>query len=254
MAYNVKKVTFRDGIVDTYIYKKGIETGRHKEKWWLENRKLCGLKKNRNKEDDRRRSASRTKQKIYMLARNQKWDWFVTLTLDPQKIDRFDYDLTVKKLSKWLNNLRRLSPDMFYLFVPEQHKDGAYHFHGLMGNVEGLKFQDSGHKDKKGRIIYNLSNYKYGWSTATPVTNNDSVIHYISKYITKELIKNTLGRKHYWASRNLELPYVDYGFEDEAGKCLLWQHLEEGCVYFKESNNLWNGVQYYKNQPKTSSI
>ena len=46
----------------------------------------------------------------------------------------------------------------------------AWHFHGLLANCDNLTFNDSGHIDKRGRIIYNLTNYKLGFSTATKVT------------------------------------------------------------------------------------
>ena len=36
-----------------------------------------------------------------------------------------------KKVSKWLDHLHRIAPKIRYMVVPELHKDGAYHFHGL---------------------------------------------------------------------------------------------------------------------------
>lgn len=209
MVYNVRSIIYYDGLVDTRIYRKGIEVGQKKKiKGYISKRKRENTEQ--SKEDDRRRSTNRCKNMVYQLARNNRWDWFVTLTLDEKKIDRYDYDLVSTKLTKWLNNLRRICPDMIYMFVPEQHKDGAYHLHGLMGRVENLRFKDSGHKDAKERIIYNVGNYKYGWSTATRVSDNEAVISYILKYITKELIRDTKGKRHYWASKNLEKPKRTY--------------------------------------------
>ena len=62
-------------------------------------------------------SMNRTVNAVYHKARSNTWDWFVTLTFDPDLVDSFDYGLAVAKLSKWLNNLRRLSPDIGYVMV-----------------------------------------------------------------------------------------------------------------------------------------
>lgn len=149
-----------------------------------------------------RQALCRAKQTLYHLARSNVWEWFVTLTLDPQKIDRYNYDEIAKKVRKWFNNLRRKAPDLYFLIVPERHKDGAWHFHGLLGACSGLVFDFSGKYDKLGRPIYNLSNWGYGWSTATEVSSTDCVSSYVTKYITKDMCDATKGRHRYWVSNN----------------------------------------------------
>lgn len=53
----------------------------------------------------------------------------MTLTFDGSKVDRYDYNICLTKCCQWLNNQhKRYAPDLAYLFVPEKHKDGAYHF------------------------------------------------------------------------------------------------------------------------------
>ncbi len=159
-------------------------------------------------------SMSRTVNRLYYLARSNKWDYFVTLTFSPDKVDRFDYDVCVKKFSDWLSRCRRKAPDMKYLVVPEQHKNGAWHFHGLFSCCDALGFTDSGKRDKKGNRIYNIGCYRFGFTTATKVKNTEKVSKYISKYITKELCSVAFGRKRFWASRNLqEAPVTDYCLE-----------------------------------------
>lgn len=147
-------------------------------------------------------SMSRTVNKVYDLSRSNVWDWFVTLTFNPELVDSFDYDCCVKRLSQWLNNIRKICPDLRYLMVPEKHKSGRFHFHGLFACCEGLKFVDSGFKDN-GKVIYNVGNYKAGFSTATRVESNERVVKYVTKYITKELCSVVFNRKRYWTSRNL---------------------------------------------------
>ena len=153
-------------------------------------------------------SRSRTITKLYDIARSNMWEWFFTLTFNPEKVDSFDYSLISKKLSLWLNNMRKKCPDMVYIVVPEQHKSGRWHFHGLFSNVSDLVFVDSGKRTEKGQIIYNVGNYNIGWSTAIQCDASPKVVSYLCKYITKELCQATKGKKRYWASRNVNLPGV----------------------------------------------
>ena len=137
-------------------------------------------------------------------ARSNVWEWFFTLTFNPSKVDSMDYDAVKKALSFWLNNARKRCPEMKYLLVPELHKSGRIHFHGLFANCASLGFVDSEHVTKDGQKIYNVGSYKLGFSTATRIVDNARCTKYISKYITKELCNITFGKKRYWASRNLD--------------------------------------------------
>lgn len=156
----------------------------------------------RDPERSARSSMCRTKNRVYYLARSNVWDWFVTLTFDPDKVDSLDYDSCVKKLSVWLTVCRRKCPGIRYLMVPELHKSGRYHFHGLFADCGALGFTDSGKRDGS-HVIYNIGSYKLGFSTATEVTDPRRVTQYIGKYITKDLCAVSSGRKRYWASRSL---------------------------------------------------
>ena len=230
--YNAKVIGYREGVqVRFYNYicpgKQSKDGKKHKSylKEYREWRKkeenpftgereyipeIDDLRKNR--ERSREVSMNRTKNRSYSLARSNSWDWFVTLTFDSEKVDRYDYSVVSKKLSKWLNNCRKKCPDMKYLVIPELHKDGAFHFHGLFSNCDGLGFVDSGLL-KDGKIIYNIGSYRLGFTTATEVESDQAVVRYITKYITKELCAATFGKRRYWASRNLE--------EAEEWECLL---------------------------------
>lgn len=163
-------------------------------------------------------SMNRTVQKIYEISRANIWDYFLTLTFDRNKLDSSNYNLLCDKVSKWLNNLRsRYAPDLKYLIVPELHKDGKhYHFHGLLANIGNITLKDSGIK-KNGHTIYNMSNWKYGFSTVTKVIDSNKVSAYITKYITKELCAVSKNKRRYWTSKNCDtakisvynLPYED---------------------------------------------
>lgn len=156
--------------------------------------------------ENRKRSCRRTKNIVYDIAKSNEWEWFVTLTFNPDKVDSYNYTVVTKKLSQWLNNIRKKCPDMFYLVVPELHESGRWHFHGLFSKVDSMEFVDSGHMDKKGRVIYNVGAYKLGFTTATRIGHLESCVHYVSKYITKDVVEFTHGLKRYWCSRNVKRP------------------------------------------------
>lgn len=152
-------------------------------------------------------SLNRTRSALYMYARQCSWEYFVTLTYSPDKIDnRYDFLLCMKKVRTWINDCKkRKAADLLYLLVPEQHKDGAWHIHGLLCNTTGLTFTDSG-KRYDGKIVYNLDDWKLGFSTATKVTDTYKVSNYITKYITKDLCDVTPGKQRYFVSKSIPKP------------------------------------------------
>ena len=191
-------------------------------------------------------SMNRTVNKVYHLARSNVWEWFFTLTFDPDKVDSFDYGECVGKLSKWLNNAKRSCPNMKYIIVPELHKSGRFHFHGLFADCANLGFVESGHFTKDKQPIYNIGKYKLGFSTATKIRDNEKVTKYISKYITKDLCSVSFGKKRYWASRNLEECEVEeYIVEgSEMGEYI--QKLKENCKWFKSLESMDLTTTYFE--------
>lgn len=76
---------------------------------------------------------------------------------------------------------------MSYILVPEFHKSGRLHFHGLVGNVPKWKMSKAinPHNNKLIKInntqIYNLDNYKLGYTTISKIKSKEKVTNYISK-------------------------------------------------------------------------
>lgn len=155
-------------------------------------------------------SFNRTKNELFKISRQCEWKYFITLTYDETKIDRYDFDTCMAKANKWFHNQRtRYAQDLQYVFVPEQHKDGAWHIHGLIAQVGNMSFTDSGKKWGE-KPVYNLSGWKNGFSTAVQIgkTQEDilRVSTYITKYITKELCYVTKGKRRYYRSQNIPKP------------------------------------------------
>ena len=162
-------------------------------------------------------ASNRAKNKVYELARANSWDWFLTFTFDREKVDSSNYDVTLKKIKKWLDNQKqRYAPELKYIIIPELHADKVhYHFHGLLADCGDMVFTDSGHK-KRGKPIYNLTGFKFGFTTATKVEDTGRVASYIVKYMTKELNDSLYNRHRYLASRNLKKPeIVEYNLTPE---------------------------------------
>ncbi len=165
------------------------------------------------------RNLKRAKDKIFDIAFMNNFQYFATLTLDGSKVDsRTDVKYLREKLTNFLDNLVKRY-DVKYLLLPEYHKDGAIHFHGLFSG--NLKLVESGFYTSDHRIIYNWSQWKYGFSTVIPIVgNNEHLSKYITKYITKDCQK-IFGKFYFAGGKNLirDVPFyladVDYDEIDE---------------------------------------
>lgn len=192
-------------------------------------------------------SMGRTINAVYSKARANTWEWFFTLTFNPEKVDSFDYEVIVKKLKNWLDRMRRSCPDIGYIIVPEKHPtSGRYHFHGLFKNCEGLGFVSSGKKDRKGNQIYNVGAYNLGWSTATRILDQSRVTRYLAKYISKELVQVAFNKRRYWCSRNLSEPEVTEVILDRDKRQMLVSRLAETASYIKRIENGEVITTYYE--------
>jgi hypothetical protein len=150
-------------------------------------------------------SIARSRSKVLQLGCNNKWDYFVTLTVSPESVvDRYNLKEITKSLLKFFNNYQqRRSSDFKYLVIPEKHKDGAYHFHGFFVNInpEDLVTNEYGYLD--------FAPYckKYGFCSMSPIKDAVACASYVSKYITKDMFSGTIPepRTHlYYSSRGLK--------------------------------------------------
>ena len=183
---------------------------------------------------DRSRRRAAAKCREYALCND--FDYFVTLTLDPKKIDRYSISEAVKRLRVWLDNRVRRN-GLKYILVPELHKDGAVHFHGFF-NACGCHYVDSGTLKVPGakaprrrpacakacakllengaQIVYNISDWSLGFSTAIPLYGERAAaVNYAVKYITKQTEK--IGGRWYYSGGDLRLAdvyYIDFSYRE----------------------------------------
>lgn len=154
---------------------------------------------------------ARAKSRIYEIASCNQWSHFITGTLDAAKYDRYNLSAFRKDLSLFIKHQRRDSqaPDLKYLIIPEQHKDGAWHFHGLMEGLNPQMLSEFG-SDVPYKVRSQYRNYraysrKFGFCSVGEVKNSAAVAAYITKYIGKDMAKTniSLGNHLYYCSKGL---------------------------------------------------
>ena len=175
---------------------------------------------------DMLRSMRRARAKLRRLALSNEFDWFVTLTLDKDRIDRYDPKAIMQRMNRWLDNMVRRH-GLRYVLVPERHQDGAFHFHGFFAG-HGLQAVDSGTislpgqgKPRRpaneaqraewlaqgGHIVYNLPQWDLGFTTAIELYGTYSAaVGYVCKYIGKQEGERPMGRWYYSGGALKEAP------------------------------------------------
>ena len=218
MNYNVKTIEYVDS-VQVRTYKRPVTVSN--KITFPEQKQISKSKERTQKQIEHsiESSVNRTINQIYMLSRANRWDYFITLTIDLQKLDSTDFNLISEKLNIWTNNLKkRYAPDLKYIIVPELHKDKRkWHFHGLFANIGKMSLDFSG-KVCIGKYIYdyvqkpfatkiyNIPLWKYGFSTATVIRDPSRASSYITKYVTKDLCRVLPNQHRYLASQNVDKP------------------------------------------------
>ena len=146
---------------------------------------------------------ARARTAIFEIALCNEFDYFVTLTLDKKKYDRYNLPLFIKDFGQFIRDYRKkYKANIQYLLIPEKHKDGAWHMHGLIKNIprEHLKLNNNGYMD------WEAYSNKFGWISVDKVKNQEAVSKYITKYISKD-IDNTVSEKNkksYYCTRGLK--------------------------------------------------
>lgn len=168
-------------------------------------------------------SISRSKRVILEKALCNHWDWFCTFTIAEENFDRKDLVRWRDTFTQWMRDQRKKGFPIQYLLVPEQHKDGSWHAHGLFSGLpdaELISFKEmdkQGYRSSKGRRLakklrtsdyFNWPAYQknFGFCSFGRIKNSVAAGFYITKYITKDndrMVKD-VGLHSYYVSRGLQ--------------------------------------------------
>lgn len=229
---------------------EGDTSGKHK----------TGTKNTVGNKEKLEESLSRTRAAIFELALCNDWEWFVTLTLNPEYHDRKDLNNYKKKLSTWLKNYNRIHKTKIkYLLIPEQHADGqSWHMHGLLMGLPEEQLQEFTEQErlpikilieiKRGHKVYTWEAYRkaFGYITISKTRHAESVAKYITKYITKSIEQTTIGPNDhlYYCSKGLkraELIHegqltkeLDEDYSNEYVKIKTVKSFDEAIQYFED--------------------
>lgn len=165
----------------------------------------------------------RAKSRIQEYVMCNDWDMFVTLTLDKKKYDRYNLKKFHQDLTRFIRNRNRVgNNEIKYLFIPEEHKDGAWHIHGFVSGLDSSELRLFSldetlplyirEKLKNGQKVYQWTKYyeKFGFCDLEPIRDKARASSYVRKYITKELaqcVKET-GAHMYYCSRGLNVAEI----------------------------------------------
>ena len=155
-----------------------------------------------NDEELERISLSRTKRNIKELALCNCFTHFATITINSEFCDRFSLQASQDKLKYIIQErIRRKNKDFAYIFITEKHKNGAFHFHGLIKNLDDLYTNENGFLSHK---AFDEIGFNSFLKINTENNNSyDKVCSYITKYITKDCVKNE-NNQIYISSRGLK--------------------------------------------------
>lgn len=196
--------------------------------WESEDRQRPDSKAGAGGPDDR--ALRRARRRVQDLALSNTFDYFVTLTLDKTRVDRYDADAVGAKLRRWLSNQVQRH-GLRYILVPELHRDGAIHFHGFFNDA--LPVVDSGRMtnapghgrpvkprsaaqrarwiDAGARPVFNLPGWSLGFTTAVELYGSyPAAVGYVCKYIAKDSRK--VGGRWFYHGGGLAEP-VDFPVE-----------------------------------------
>jgi hypothetical protein len=203
-----------------------------------------------NDEDNAKRSLRRAKSTAFdLILSNYDLDTFCTLTYAPEAVeDKFSYDDCYDKLKIWLSNgvQRR---DLKYVLVPERHKSGAIHFHALCNrdaiDLEIARSANTGRPlTHHGRPIFNITNWKHGFSTAEKIANGEADREAVSKYIFKYMGKQNgekIGGRFFLHGGNLQKPICLYGDSEQE-----FFGDARGSTTYQNEINVLPGVTYWE--------
>ena len=136
-----------------------------------------------DKEEVERISLSRSRRNIRELALSNNFEYFCTLTISSSSCDRFSLTECQNRLRRKLKTLKQYNKNFGYIFITEKHKNGAYHFHGLVKGIDNFYTNEYGY-------LSNKTFDQLGFNSFSKIKDYNKCCNYITKYITKDCVKN----------------------------------------------------------------
>jgi len=213
-----------------------------------------------SEEEKLERSKRRTYTAVKDIALSNVFELFATFTF---KANRYDDEVSRKKMVGWLKRQRKQDKQFQYLIVSELHKrceecvenkvmvcihdkrPKALHFHALVNGYTGKLVRAINKKTgsplvKGRRMVYDFPNFTLGNSEVYIIgdTEEDRIKSgfYLLKYLKKDM-PTFKSKKRYWNSRGLNKPLTienpqewylavipDHLFETQYGKYLFFNN------------------------------
>lgn len=167
-------------------------------------------------------SLCRSRRIIRDLILCNPFEYFCTFTFAPERVDRYDFAECKRKITKlFMNYKNRYSPSFRYLLVPERHKDGAWHFHGMVAGLltehltVPLTIWVHPYKNREMLVeVPNIHRYvdwtyyskKLGFFNCSKIKNYEKCAAYVAKYVSKDLAAVAAGKQVVLASKGLHRP------------------------------------------------
>ncbi|MFV0399432.1 MAG: hypothetical protein ACK5LX_02280 [Oscillospiraceae bacterium] len=155
------------------------------------------------------------------------FDLFCTFTFSGERVDRYNYDQCRDKIISFFRKYKeRYSSDFRYLIIPEFHKDGGIHFHGMVRGIRKSDLWTPPLIPRRNRSTGQLEmvpntkeyvswkKYKLGFFSCSQVKNYNACAKYVAKYVTKDLQKMSLGKRVFFHSQGLQVPAVLFDEQD----------------------------------------
>ncbi len=164
---------------------------------------------------------SRARSMVLQYALCNPWEYFFTGTLDADKWQRDDLDSFMRDFEQKIRDWRKeYGFKLDVLLVPERHKDGMWHVHGLINNLP--EYYTSGFYWLPLPSLH-MTPYpwklcqgdyrswpdfqdRYGYCSLGRVRDPVATAYYVTKYIGKDIAQRAgdLGKHLYFHSRPLK--------------------------------------------------
>lgn len=196
-------------------------------------------------------SISRARRVVLDCCLSNDFRYFFTGTLSKTSGDRFDLRSYNKRLSQFIRDQRKKYRSEFpFLLIPEPHRDGAWHFHGLI-TVPDMALSEfppeAPVKLLKGPYR-NWSDYakSFGFVSLSPVRDSMACAFYMSKYISKDMGSRIeeKGGHLYYCSQGLRKGILQdsfYGSHSDLDK-VLTHHYEFCSTGFCKTDDWTFGI------------